>query len=347
MQEFITGIQQIGIGVADARAAMLLYKELFGMDVLIFDDVATAALMTQYTGGVKYQRRAILSLNMAGGGGFEIWQFLDRKPVEADIVTQYGDVGIYGAKIKCTDVHGAHALLTTRKGVVLSEIKNDAKNEQFFWVQDRYGNNFQMISDSTWFQNKNKLIGGVSGAVIGVTDIDQSVVLYRDILGINELVYDVVEDVASPDSMGKFRKILLRKEPSGKGAFNKLLGSVEIELVQCLDRKPRKIYQDRYWGDNGFIHLCFDVLNMDALKLHAQAHGFRFTVDSKDSFAMENAAGRFCYVEDKDGTLIELVETHKVPIMKKYGLYLNLKKRGLEKALPDWMIKMLSLSKVK
>jgi hypothetical protein len=27
---------------------------------------------------------------------------------------------------------------------------------------------------------------------------------------------------------------------------------------------------------------------------------------------MDNASGRFCYIEDPDGTLIELVETHKV-----------------------------------
>jgi hypothetical protein len=86
---------------------------------------------------------------------------------------------------------------------------------------------------------------------------------------------------------------------------------------------------------------------MCALKEHALAHGYTFSIDSEDSFAMESAAGRFCYIEDPDGTLIELVETHKVPLFKKWGLYLNLKKRSLEKPLPDWMIRMLSLSRVK
>ncbi len=86
---------------------------------------------------------------------------------------------------------------------------------------------------------------------------------------------------------------------------------------------------------------------MDGLKSHSHEKGFDFTVDSSDSFPMENASGRFCYIEDPDGTLIELVETHKVPILKKFGLYLNLKKRDIEKPLPDWMIKMLGLSKVR
>jgi hypothetical protein len=78
-----------------------------------------------------------------------------------------------------------------------------------------------------------------------------------------------------------------------------------------------------------------------------KAKGYSFTIDSEDSFAMEHASGRFCYMEDPDGTLIELVETHKVPVLKKLGFYLNLKKRNLEKPLPDWMIKLLALSKVK
>ncbi|MGG2305141.1 VOC family protein, partial [Salmonella enterica] len=84
----------------------------------------------------------------------------------------------------------------------------------------------------------------------------------------------------------------------------------------------KHIFANRYWGDCGFIHLCFDVHNMELFKKKAEAEGYTFTVDSKESFDMEDAAGRFCYVEDPDGTLIELVETHKVPILKKYGLYL-------------------------
>jgi hypothetical protein len=48
------------------------------------------------------------------------------------------------------------------------------------------------------------------------------------------------------------------------------------------------------------------------------------------------------YIEDPDGTLIELVETHKVPILKKIGWFLDLRKRDQEKPLPTWMIKMLA-----
>ncbi len=84
----------------------------------------------------------------------------------------------------------------------------------------------------------------------------------------------------------------------------------------------------RLWGDLGYIHLCFDVQGMTNIRTKAKELGSPFTVDSSNSFDMGDAAGHFSYVEDPDGTLIELVETHKVPILKALGLFLNLKKRN-------------------
>ena len=166
---------------------------------------------------------------------------------------------------------------------------------------------------------------------------------YQTVLGFDTVLYDFEVDENGVD----YRKVGLLKRATGKGAFNKLLGDVTIELVQVKNQEPKKIYENRFWGDCGFIHLCFDVLDMNALKNHAEKHNFKFTVDSNNTFEMDNASGRFCYIEDPDGTLIELVETHKVPILKKIGWFLDLRKRNQEKPLPNWMIKMLALSKVK
>jgi hypothetical protein len=62
---------------------------------------------------------------------------------------------------------------------------------------------------------------------------------------------------------------------------------------------------------------------------------------------MGEAAGHFSYIEDPDGTLIEFVETLKIPLLKKIGWYLDLTKRHPEKNLPGWMLRMLNLQKVK
>ena len=342
-QEYLSGIQQIGIGVKNAEVCLRKYAALFGMDTLVFNDVSEATLMTQYTGGKIYKRQALLSLNMQGGGGFELWQFQNRKPVEAAQRPQYGDIGIYAAKLKCADVEKAFHAFSTVKELAVSAMQQDAKGNPHFYVGDEYNNQFNIVSGNHWFQQNGKTVGGVTGAVIGVSNMERSLAFYQWLLNVSDVVYDVV----IRESNQQYRKVLLQKHPTGKGAFGKLLGSVEIELVQCLNRQPVKIYANRYWGDCGFIHLCFDVFDMCGLKKASQEKGYAFTVDSMNSFDMEAASGRFCYMEDPDGTLIELVETHKVPIFKKWGLYLNLKKRDLKKPLPDWMIKLLALSKVK
>lgn len=348
MHDYISGIQQIGIGVKNAPECLQKYASLFGMDTLVFDDESEARLMARYTGGSIYNRQALLSLNMQGGGGFEIWQFKNRLPAEPSALPLYGDLGIYAAKIKCADVEKAYNAFGMKKGIEVSALLVDEKKESHFYVKDTHQNVFNIVSGNHWFQKTNKLVGGVTGAVIGVSDMEGSLEFYKTVLNIDKEVYNRTGFMEGPTHEKQlYRKVLLQKHPTGKGAFGKLLGSIEIELVQCLDRKPGKIYADRFWGDCGFIHLCFDVFDMCGLKKYAEQKGYLFTVDSIDSFGMDNASGRFCYLEDPDGTLIELVETHKVPVMKKWGLYLNLKKRNLQKPLPDWMIKLLALSKVK
>lgn len=349
MQDYISGIQQIGIGVKDAGTSVRQYAKLFGMDTLVFDDVSEATLMTRYTGGNIYKRRALLSLNLQGGGGFEIWQFQNRQPQESLSLSQYGDLGIYAAKLKSPDVKFAHGLYSREKQLEVSGLEADPKGDLQFWVKDKSGNTFNIVTGNHWFRKAGKPVGGVTGAVIGVTDIDRSLNFYQSLLNVNTVIYDHTDTIthAFNNTPTRCRRVLLQKHPNGKGAFGKLLGSIEIELVQVLDRQPASIYESRYWGDCGFIHLCFDVFDMCGLKGQIETTGYPFTVDSIDSFGMDAAAGRFCYVEDPNGTLIELVETHKVPIFKKFGLYLNLKKRNLEKPLPDWMINLLALSKVK
>jgi catechol 2,3-dioxygenase-like lactoylglutathione lyase family enzyme len=342
MHQYLSGVQQIGIGVKNAEAAMHTYKDLFGMDVLIFDDDASANLMTQYTGGAIYKRRAILTMNLQGGGGLELWQFLDRKPADCNNV-QLGDLGIYAAIIKSVNLQQSYQRLSQINEIQVSDIVVSELTGNYFWVTDSNKNTFKIISSNDWFQTGNHDMGGIVGSVIGVSNIEKALHFYQEVLGIDLVLYDT----ESTENGQLVRKLGISKKATGKGAFNKLLGDVVIELVQVKNRVPIKIYQDRFWGDCGFIHLCFDVLNMEALKKHAAKKGIDFSVDSSNSFAMDHASGRFCYIEDPDGTLIELVETHKVPILKKIGWYLDLRKRNIEKPLPNWMIKMLAISKVK
>lgn len=350
MQDIITGIQQVGIGVADAEEAKLYYKALFGMDVLVFDDSAEANLMTRYTGNEVHQRRAILSLNMSGGGGFELWQFTSRKAAKPIQVPRLGDIGIFAVKIKSPDVAAAHLHFCKRKAEKVSPLFDSPDDRKHFWLTDKYGNHFNIVEGDEWFKKRNTICGGVVGVVIGVSDMQKALHYYKDVLGISQTVYSGIApavDVPESSHGQTFHRVLLKKEVANSGAFSKLLGAVQIELLEVKNRKPARIFEHRFWGDCGFIHVCFDVLHMDHVKQMARQAGYPFTVDSNNSFDMGNSAGRFCYVEDYDGTLTELVETHKVPIFKKLGLYFNLKKRKHDRPLAKWMIELLGLSKVR
>lgn len=347
MHQVITGIQQVGIGVMDIDEAWPWYRKFFGTDVPVFDDVAQANLMTRYTGGESHSRRAVLALNMSGGGGFEIWQFKSRDPEPCQFEPELGDLGINAVKIKCKKVEKAYQHFAALGNESLSTIHKLPSDELSFWAKDPYGNLFQAVKGDSWFQNGSYSTGGVCGAVMGVSDIDAVLPLYTIALGFNEIIYDKSGRFADLDSKHEFRRVLLRKRQKDEGAFSRLFGHIDIELIQVQDRKPRKIYADRYWGDPGFIHICFDVNDMELLQKKCNRLGYSFTVNSASSFDMGEAAGHFSYIEDPDGTLIEFVEAYKLPIIKKWGWFIDLKKRKHQKPLPDWMLKTMSFNRVK
>jgi hypothetical protein len=138
MEQLISGIQQIGIGIPDAGAYFTWFRRTFGFNVKIFDDEAQATLMTRYTGGEVHARRAILAMNMNGGGGAEIWQFTSRKTNYPETPVHFGDYGINAVKIKTTDVEAAFAQLENK--VDCSPLYNTPNNDKTFWVKDSFGN---------------------------------------------------------------------------------------------------------------------------------------------------------------------------------------------------------------
>ncbi|MGM0479038.1 MAG: VOC family protein [Bacteroidota bacterium] len=354
MKKVISGIQQMGIGVPDVQEIWKWYRKFFGVDVRIFEEAAEAPLMKRYTGGEVHARTATLALSMEGGGGFEIWQFTSRNTEKPQFDVQLGDYGLHICRIKSRDVASSFEYMKQQGGNIPGGLKKDPNGRPHFFIQDPNGNIFNVVEEKTVFK-KTKFpgkTGGVAGALVGVSDMEKSLKLYRDVLGYSTVEYDETDTFdcfdALPGGRQKVRRVLLAHPQSRKGPFAPLLGPTKIELVQSMDRSDcRPIFQDRYWGDWGFIHLCFDVRGMEALKKECEAAGFPFTVDSGETFDMGEAGGRFSYIEDPDGTWIEFVETHKVPVMKKWGWYINLKSRDPEKSLPKWMLKAMGMNRVK
>ena len=73
---------------------------------------------------------------------------------------------------------------------VPADTSEDPSGKMTFFMKDPYGNIFQMVEATDWFRNEKKNTGGSYGAIIGVSDIEKSRVVYSDILGYDEVIYD-------------------------------------------------------------------------------------------------------------------------------------------------------------
>lgn len=350
---FVSGIQQVGVGCSRFEESWRWYIDMFQMDVRVLEDDTVAERMLPYTGGQAQKRHACVAINLQGGGGFEIWQYSERTPQRIDFDIQVGDLGIFCAKIKSRNVAAFHKELSAKYDKVgpVAKLPNGVP---CFVVEDPWGNWFQVVEDRYVFIDEKRLGGGIVGAMTGCSDIDKTIPLYRDVLGYDKVVYDetgVFDDLAFMRSGGqRYRRVLLACSKPRKGAFAKLFGESTIELVQALERTPRKIYEGRYWGDPGFIQICFDVTGMRALEKRCNALGYPFTVDScpnDEHFDMGEASGHFTYVEDPDGTLIELVEAHKLTILKHPHIFINMLTRNREKSFPKFFFRLMGMKKVR
>jgi catechol 2,3-dioxygenase-like lactoylglutathione lyase family enzyme len=220
------------------------------VDIRVFEESAVAEHMLPYTGGKPQKRHAALTLNLEGGGGFEIWQYVERTPLSPKFEIQLGDLGIFAAKIKCHNAKSTYDFLKSQGVPMISGILRDPRGKEHFFVKDSYDNIFQLVTSNTWFRNEKKHTGAAYGAIIGVSDIDRSVAFYKGILGYDEVIFDestIFGEYASlPGGNMQFRRVLLRHSKPRLGAFSPLFGTSEIELVQVLGREPQRIYKGRY-----------------------------------------------------------------------------------------------------
>lgn len=279
----------MGIGVTNVAEAWKWYINQFGMDCRIFEDEAVAKLMLPHTEGLPRSRYAVLALNLQSGGGFEIWQHTGREPLKIKEEIRIGDLGIIACKIKARNVQQTLKAFQDKGLGVPPEAVTDPEGKMTFFMKDPYGNIFQIVEAKDWFRDEKKNTGGSYGAVIGVSDVEKARVVYSDILGYDKVIYDatgVYNDLLGlPGGNKECRRVLLRRSEPFTGAFSKVLGQSEIELISTPEGPGKMIYEGRMWGDPGFIHLCYDMNGMDALRNFCESKGFPFTVDTKKTYA--------------------------------------------------------------
>jgi len=348
----IHGMQHIGVGVPDHAKAWKWYRKNFGLDIPFFNDEAKAELMTIYTNGDVILKRAAMVLNLKGGCGMEIVCPSTFQATNAKVEHQLGDLGIYIGWIKTPDVQKAYDRFKENGVNIISEICEMPNGWSTFYLKDLNGLIFQIIPADD-FYTKNKMVtGGTVGCSIGVSDAEKAISFYA-LLGYDKVIYDntkVFADWATINGGNKeYRRVLLAQNNPSGGGFTKLAGRSYIELVQDVtDRKAVKIYEGRLWGDIGFVHLGFDVRNMEALGKMLAQNGCGFTCDTKNVLSMgANTKVHCTYTEDPDGTLLEMIEVYKIPIIEKLGIFLNVEKRKPSQPLPDLLLKALKFVRIK
>jgi hypothetical protein len=142
-----------------------------------------------------------------------------------------GANGIFPAIIKLADSYKSHQRLFNISGLNTSKLHICQSGFHYFYVTDSLDNTFKIVQSDDWFQKDKHDLGGVIGAVIGVSNIEKSIEFYQTILGLDTILYDTKIN----ENNHNFSKVELHKGTTGKDTFNKLLGNVTSKLIQNLD----------------------------------------------------------------------------------------------------------------
>lgn len=351
MYKRINGLQHIGVAVTDMDRSLKFYRTFFGLNVPFFDSVQPAPLMDFYTRNQTITKRASMVMNLQGGCAIEVIRPTSFEPSPAKHQVKLGDLGIFITTVKCKDILKMHAWCIEKQAPFVSEIAKDPNGRDTFYIKDPDNNIWQYVEGSKWYTHSDHPSGGVVGCTTGVKNIEKAKKLYCEILGFDEVIYDksgVFEDWKQlPAGNNMFRRVLLSQSAQPGGGFAKVTGKTTIELVQALDRKANYIFEDRIWADTGFAHIGFDVKGMKALGEDLAKAGYPFTCDSNNALSMGQTKVHCTYIEDDDRTLIEMIEVYKVPIIEKWGIFLNVEKRDPLKPLPDFMLKAMRFARIK
>lgn len=346
----LNGIQHLGIGTSNFKQNWVWLKDMFGFDIPMFDSVALADLMVSYTNGVSVNKRAAMILNLQGGCPVELIELRSESPRHALEQTKIGDLGIFAGKIKVAPEKLNNSLDFFKEKSLSQIVRTTPNGQKTVFLNSPDGLLFQVIEGDKEYMKGHHRTSGIGGCMIGVSDMERSKDFYR-YMGYTKLIYEeegCFDDLKNlPGGDNKFKRCLLKKDENLRGGFSKLSGESYIELFQVLDRKPKAIFENRIWGDVGFVHLGMDVRNMDSVEDFLTSKGYPFVCDSSNGLHMGQTRVHCVYVEDPDGALIELIEVYKIPIIEKINLFLNVEKRAPETPLPNWLIKGMRFMRIK
>jgi catechol 2,3-dioxygenase-like lactoylglutathione lyase family enzyme len=144
------------------------------------------------------------------------------------------------------------------------------------------------------------MITGVHHTCITVSNLEQSIAFYRDLLGL-ELVM-IEESERSGDDRSKALGV-----PRARVKLAILrAGDAQVELIEYVTAAGRPY--DRCNNDAGAMHIAFQVEDIDAAYRRLLDHGVRFTAPPATIPAGPMAGWRWTYFFDPDGVSLEIIQ---------------------------------------
>jgi catechol 2,3-dioxygenase-like lactoylglutathione lyase family enzyme len=343
----IHGIQHIGVAVSDMNRTLPLYRKWFGMNIPFFDSVQSAPLMQTFTRQQIITKRASMVMNLNGGSALEVIEPTSFSPSPLPLDFELGDIGIFAVHMRMQNPQEAHSALN--KYQVSSCMEKDPMNCHRFLLQDPDRLYFIAIEDTQIFSKSSAVLGGVNGLSIGVSDMSASISFYA-LLGFTEVLFrgkGVYPDLFDfPGGNQEVERVILSTKQGAKGPFGAVIGYSKIELICTLNRKGKRIFKGRIWGDTGFVHLGLDIVDMKGLQKKLSSHQIEIECDSETALSMGKTQVHCAYICDPDGILIELIEVYKIPLIEKWGVFLNVHGKRAGQNLPSWLIRLLRFSKI-
>lgn len=344
----IHGIQHVGVAVADMDRTLPLYRNWFGLNIPFFDGIQAAPLMQVFTNDTVISKRASMVMNLQGGSAMEVIQATSFKPKPLPSDFMLGDLGIFAVHMRTHEP--LRALQSFENNSLKPVMSKDPLGKQRFVIQDPDQLFYIAREDHQVYAPSGSVLGGVGGLSVGVSDIEKSKHFYA-LLGFDQVLYEgqgVYDDLKGfPGGDQDVQRVILTSSQVSKGPFGAVIGYSLIELICTPLRVGQKIFRGRIWGDVGFVHIGLDVVDMRGLAAQLAQKNIQLQCDSQAALSMGKTQVHCAYICDPDGVLIELIEVYKIPLIEKWGIFLNVHGKKAGKALPNWLIRLLRFSRIK
>ena len=329
----INGIQHIGIGVRDRDKSYDFYKNAMDFSVPLSKNTGNCTGMLPVIEHDE-ERNVVIALNPYGGGLIEIFQYITKKPI-APKEYDFSANGylFYGLKVR--NIKASMEIVEKYGGEIISE-SNNTNSDRFIpkdfttmknngWktaifrdIDGIYGILLEYPESNIGYGNGRPRIGGIEYIAIGVSNLENSIDFYKNILGYTKIVYRAEGNFPEWDVLfGKGRKMkraLLMRERKPEGIFKHFLRGGMIELIEVEGNSGKHMYDGRKWGDIGFMELCFDVTDIDKTLKEVTDKGAEIIVPPYRQDMGMNTYATFAYVKDPDGSMLEFADVHRLPV---------------------------------